>query len=147
MQTECLVSNDFQIAFGEIEPQWIFPHLWHDWIEDRGDFSVHWVVIDTQSIGQNKHDPPVSIHIKLILALAIDLRMSSFPQEQFAWFESTLASSTADYLMVIGHHTIYSAGRYASSYNLREDIQPLLEQYHADMYLCGHEHNLQHVQQ
>ena len=68
-------------------------------------------------------------------------------EEQLAWLESGLAGSNADYKIVAGHHPIYADTKKADSERLdmQKYVAPLLDKYHADLYLCGHIHNHQHI--
>lgn len=61
-----------------------------------------------------------------------------------AWLERALASSTARWKIVIGHHPLWSTAgsKFAQARALRGLILPTLCR-HADMYLAGHEHTLE----
>ena len=60
---------------------------------------------------------------------------------QLAWARSEL-EKPADMRIVFGHHPIYSGGLHGSLPHMEKLLLPMLEQ-HADLYCCGHEHNLQ----
>jgi hypothetical protein len=61
-----------------------------------------------------------------------------------AWLDAALASSTARWKIVIGHHPIWSSAgtKFAQAEALRTLILPSLCRY-ADLYLAGHEHTLE----
>src|SRR5262249_27389324 len=61
-----------------------------------------------------------------------------------AWLESALASSTARWKIVIGHHPRWSTAgsKFQQARALRKLILPTLCR-HADLYLAGHEHTLE----
>jgi hypothetical protein len=61
-----------------------------------------------------------------------------------AWLEEALASSTARWKIVVGHHPLWSTAgsKFAQAEVLRELILPTLCR-HADLYLAGHEHTLE----
>lgn len=61
-----------------------------------------------------------------------------------AWLEQALASSTARWKIVVGHHPLWSTAgsKFAQARALRELILPTLCR-HADLYLAGHEHTLE----
>lgn len=67
-------------------------------------------------------------------------------ERQDLWLEDTLRKSTADWLFVCGHHPVYSIGRHGPTPRLVNQLRPLLEKYKVAAYLCGHDHNLQHIQ-
>ncbi len=68
---------------------------------------------------------------------------------QLAWLELTLqAASNCTWIVVVGHHPISTRHRTIDAvYNdlLQRSVRPLLARYKVHMYLCGHLHNLQHV--
>jgi acid phosphatase len=69
--------------------------------------------------------------------------------KQLAWFKAALATSKAQWKIVIGHHPIYSGGGmlgHGDTKELIENILPLLEEYKVPVYFNGHDHNLQHLQ-
>jgi len=61
-----------------------------------------------------------------------------------AWLEQALATSTARWKIVIGHHPLWSTAgsKFAQARALRGLILPTLCR-HADLYLAGHEHTLE----
>lgn len=63
---------------------------------------------------------------------------------QLAWFNEAIASSTAKWKIVYGHHILWSIGgtKYSEGHVLRPLIMPALCQY-ADAYIAGHEHDLE----
>jgi acid phosphatase len=63
---------------------------------------------------------------------------------QLRWLDSAMASSTAQWKIVAGHHPVYSASpKHGTTPELVRELKPLLEKYHAQVYLSGHDHNLQ----
>lgn len=61
----------------------------------------------------------------------------------WAWIEDQLHSATADWIIVVGHHPVYSAGYHGDTATLVQGLMPLLEWYGVDMYISGHDHNEQ----
>ena len=49
---------------------------------------------------------------------------------------------------MIGHHPLYAQTDKSESEreDMRERVEPLLNKYGVDFYLCGHIHNFQHIQ-
>ena len=63
------------------------------------------------------------------------------------WLENELATSQGYWKIVVGHRHIFSASwddGPISEPNYSQ-LRPLLIQYGVDIYLCGHDHNLQHL--
>ncbi|KAK8567399.1 hypothetical protein V6N13_105368 [Hibiscus sabdariffa] len=59
--------------------------------------------------------------------------------------ESALRESTAKWKIVVGHHTIKSAGQHGNTHELAIHLLPLLQAYQVDLYINGHDHCLQHI--
>lgn len=76
-------------------------------------------------------------------------RGSATTDEVRAFLAQRLASSRANWRIVVGHHTIYSSGMHGrTSDSLRANMRsllPLLESRTAgaDLYICGHDHDLE----
>lgn len=62
---------------------------------------------------------------------------------QLTWLETELAKSKAKWKFVVGHHHIYSGGKRHTQSELEKAIVPLMAKYGVQIYLCGHEHDLQ----
>lgn len=65
---------------------------------------------------------------------------------QLVWLAEELATSTAHWKLVFGHHAIYSGGSlHGSSRTLIQNLQPILARHGVQAYVCGHDHDLQHI--
>ncbi|KAK2159935.1 hypothetical protein LSH36_143g04039 [Paralvinella palmiformis] len=111
----------------QVDRLWKLPHLWYDYIVSDGDVSVHFIIIDTEALGQ---------------------RLNNYT-EMMRWLDETLNSTTSDWVIVNGHHTIYSCaetGPISSTYY--NELLPLLDRYYGilDIYLAGHDHDVQLLQ-
>ncbi|HTD27918.1 MAG TPA: tartrate-resistant acid phosphatase type 5 family protein [Xanthomonadaceae bacterium] len=67
-------------------------------------------------------------------------------QAQLRWLEAELAKSKAKWKFVVGHHHVYSGGKRSTQIELEQAIVPLMKKYGVQVYLCGHEHDLQVIQ-
>lgn len=68
-------------------------------------------------------------------------------EAQLAWLESVLSDNTVKWKMVVGHHPLYTGGwRYNSpdTKNMHDLLEPLFKKYNVDVYICGHEHQLEY---
>lgn len=61
---------------------------------------------------------------------------------ELAWLDDALARSTARWKIVYGHYHIYSATR-GDNGGLIDRLLPVLERHHVQIYLNGHDHNMQ----
>jgi 3',5'-cyclic AMP phosphodiesterase CpdA len=67
--------------------------------------------------------------------------------EQLKWFAAEIAKpSPAPFLMVMGHHPIFSNGPHGDHPVLTKEWEPLLRRHNAHVYLAGHDHDLQHLE-
>jgi tartrate-resistant acid phosphatase type 5 len=67
--------------------------------------------------------------------------------EQLAWLEAELKRArTTPFLVVMGHHPVYSDGKHGDHPVLVRDWDPLFRKYKVDLYLAGHDHDLQHLE-
>ena len=66
---------------------------------------------------------------------------------QLKWLEAELQKPrTTPYLVVLGHHPVYSNGQHGDTATLVRDWDPLLRKYKADFYFAGHDHDMQHIE-
>jgi tartrate-resistant acid phosphatase type 5 len=77
-----------------------------------------------------------------------DFTLTSQQQaEQLQWLEAELKRErTTPFLIVMGHHPVYSDGPHGDHPVLVQDWDPLFSKYKVDMYLAGHDHDLQHLE-
>lgn len=66
-------------------------------------------------------------------------------KKQLIWLENTLQTSTVKWKIVVGHHPLFTTGfRRGKTEDIRAPFQPIFEKYGVDVYLSGHDHDLQH---
>jgi tartrate-resistant acid phosphatase type 5 len=72
------------------------------------------------------------------------------PQEyadQLAWLETELSRPrTTPFLVVMGHHPVFSDGPHGDHKVLIRDWDPLFHKHNVDLYLAGHDHDMQHLE-
>ncbi|XP_047170170.1 purple acid phosphatase 8-like isoform X1 [Vigna umbellata] len=56
-----------------------------------------------------------------------------------------LRESNAKWKIVVGHHTIRSAGQHGNTAELVNQLLPILQANNIDMFINGHDHCLQHI--
>jgi len=128
-----------QIQYSAVSKRWNFPSYYYykEFEIGASGKTAGFVMIDTVLLCGNtddfKDEQPQG---PMYQAVADD---------QWAWIEKALSSSKADYLFAAGHFPIYSIAEHGPTKCLEEKLQPMLEKYSANGYLCGHDHNLQHL--
>jgi tartrate-resistant acid phosphatase type 5 len=117
-------SVQAQVDYTKASSRWRFPALYYTEVLrlPHSDVTAQFIFLDTMLyLGPNN-------------------------ELQDMWLEDTLKKSTAEWLFVCGHHPVYSAGRHGPTARLVNQLRPLLEKYKVAAYFCGHDHNLQHIQ-
>ena len=67
--------------------------------------------------------------------------------EQLAWLKAELAKPRkSTWLVVNGHHPLYSNGKYGDFPERIEEWGALFRKHKVHFYFCGHEHDLQHLE-
>jgi tartrate-resistant acid phosphatase type 5 len=70
-------------------------------------------------------------------------------REQLAWLEGALAASRAPWKVVYGHHPVYTNGSHGGAVGvlppLRDALLPILKKHRVNLYLAGHDHDLQEL--
>lgn len=68
-------------------------------------------------------------------------------QKQGIWLADQLsARREAPFVFVLGHHPLYSGGSHGDTRTLVHHLDPLFRRHKVDLYLCGHDHDLQHIE-
>ena len=67
--------------------------------------------------------------------------------EQLVWLETELKRPrTTPYLCVLAHHPVYSDGPHGDHAVLIREWDPLFRKYRVDVFMAGHDHDLQHLE-
>jgi len=74
-----------------------------------------------------------------------DVTQPPIDEAQWSWLTETLASSVSDWLIVVGHFPVYSAGENGPTPLLVSRLLPLMEAAGVALYICGHDHQLEHI--
>jgi tartrate-resistant acid phosphatase type 5 len=69
---------------------------------------------------------------------------------QRIWLEKTLREAPAyiKWKIVFGHHPVYTGGgrmKAPETVEMKNIFKPIFEKYHVNVYICGHDHNLQYI--
>jgi hypothetical protein len=67
-------------------------------------------------------------------------------EAQLAWFKLELAKPRAPFTVVVAHHPLYSNGSHGDTRPLIDQWGGLLQDHKVHAYLCGHDHDLQHLE-
>lgn len=66
--------------------------------------------------------------------------------EQSYWLKQELQKPRAPWTIVVGHHPLYSNGSHGDSKVLQTAFASLFQEHGVHLYMCGHDHDLQHLE-
>jgi hypothetical protein len=67
-------------------------------------------------------------------------------EQQLAWLKAELARPRGRFTLAIGHHPLYSNGQHGDTRRLIGTWGELFQEHAVHAYLCGHDHDLQHLE-
>lgn len=114
-------NTDAQVEYAARSRRWKMPANYYAFRQSAGRASVDFFVIDTMPICMGEDSAGA----------------------QIAWLERQLAASDARWKVVMGHHPAISGGVHGSSAEIGSSVAPLFEKYGVNLYLSGHDHDLQ----
>lgn len=117
-------SVNAQIEYGKINKQWIMPSTYFVQPCPNAETMLTLFCLDTQAI----------------------LKKSTGWKEQIQWLEHEVQQCKSRWKVVVGHHPLRSYGHYQDQVWLLDLIKPILDDNDVAAYLCGHDHDLQVIQ-
>jgi hypothetical protein len=107
--------------------------------ESRWKFPARWYRVDLPA------DQP------LVTLLMLDSNKGLLGEQRWGqemqWLREELAKPRrAKWLVCAAHHPLYSNGDHGDNGVLQREWGPLFDEYGVDFYVCGHDHDLQHLQ-
>jgi tartrate-resistant acid phosphatase type 5 len=140
-----------ELEYARVHPEsrWKFPAKWY-----RIDLPAP--VADRPSRNapgerQRQTAPGTKENAPLVTVLMLDSNQPFLTpiewRQQINWLDQELANPhNAPWVICCAHHPLFSNGAAADNGILQRDWGALFKRYHVDFYLCGHEHNLQHLE-
>ena len=112
-------NTEAQIEYAKINNAWHMPSNYYSTIFQAGNGTVELFAIDTTPFTKGKQE------------------------EQLKWLDTSLQDSKADWKIVTGHHMMRSYGVYKDQQFMLKHIKPLLDKHKVSVYMCGHDHDMQ----
>jgi len=132
-----------EIAYSSLSSRWIFPSLYYTFTKTTSDgLTIQFVMIDTVILTGNSDLPGGGQLAGDALPGPANVAEAD---AQWTWINKTLATSTADFLIVAGHYPVWSVCEHGPTSLLVSTLKPLLEQYKVTAYLAGHDHCVEYV--
>ena len=137
-------SVQAQLDYAKAGGRWKMPaRYWRQAVTVDAATQAEFFFIDTSPMIKSYTRRPENKQMGLELAAL----GPTYVQQQLAWLDHALGSSTAPWKIVTGHHPIYSAGfGHSSEHELITTLLPILQKHGVQAYFCGHDHDLQHLQ-
>lgn len=130
-----------QLDYARTSPRWRMPERYYrQRVMTPDGQAVDLFVLDTSPMvaryaaGADPEDAAIRANV-----------LSQDAPAQQRWFETELAASDAAWKLVFGHHPVFSGGKHGNTPELVGWLKPLLERHGAQAYVCGHDHDLQHI--
>ena len=132
-----------QIELSKVNPRWKFPSSYYSIDEELKDGTrIQFLFLDTNPFVQKYYT--YGEKYPELKKFAEQLSKEDWKQ-QLKWLESSLKNCDADWKIVVGHHTVLSGGNHGNTKELVEYLKPLFEKYGVQMYICGHDHDIQYL--
>jgi acid phosphatase len=120
--------------------RWIMPSRYYNVKHTYDNKKIEIICLDTNELDLITSKYFVSQEVFDLMGIN-----TTTSREQLKWLEKTLSNSDADWLIVVGHYNLYTAGHHGSNNILIGMLKPLFIKYKVDMYISGHCHNLEHL--
>ena len=124
----CLGNHDYfgnvgaQIEYSTNHPRWNMPAPYYSFKKQIGNnATAEFFVLDTTPIEEGDYSTG----------------------SQIRWLQDKLQACRADWKIVVGHHPLYTGGEHGRSRRNYRHVAPLLDKFEVDLYICGHDHDLQ----
>lgn len=119
-----------EIEYGKLDSRWRMPSRFYSHSEPLADGkTAEFFFLDTTPLAKlNGVQAP-----------------SMTDPDQLYWLDRALATSPARWRIVVGHHPVFSGGMHGNTPGLVARLKPLLDRHKVQVYLNGHDHDLQHI--
>ena len=126
-----------ELAYTRQSTRWTMPRRWYSVKLPKENPLLTLICLDSNIPGSKGHDLwPWSF-----------LLTREQQDEQQQWLEAELAKPrTTPFLAVAAHHPLYSNGQHRDNPKLIAQWDSLLRRHNVDLYLSGHDHDLQHLE-
>ncbi len=145
-----------ELAYAQEHPdsRWKLPTKWY-----REDFPANHPNANTDQIDhadvRPDHPDRGADHpdLPLVSVLMLDSNRDNLVKTgewatELAWLEAELEklSKTDRWIICCAHHTLISNGLHGDNGVLQKEWGTLFKKYHVALYLCGHDHDIQHLE-
>jgi metallophosphoesterase superfamily enzyme len=122
-----------QVDYSNISRRWKMQAPYYTMVKTKNDVSLRLIILDTYSIITGISNPDKRYTLKEA-------------QKQVHWVDSILTAEKEDWVVIVGHHPVYSA--HPSRQNTKELVQylnPVMNRHNVDFFVGAHDHIFQHL--
>jgi len=132
-------STQAQIDYSKLSSRWRLPDSYYTFTRKINDsISARFIFLSTTPLVESYRKNPQGYPD----AATFD------KDKEIKWLSDVLANAKEQWILVFGHHPVYSASKtHGNTPEMIERVKPLLDKYHAQFYFCGHDHDLQHLRE
>ncbi|KAL5467623.1 hypothetical protein EMCRGX_G031882 [Ephydatia muelleri] len=129
-----------EVAYTQLSKRWYMPNFYYtETMTIPGTTTtVQFIFIDTVILCGATHPTKRSLPPP-------GPQSHTMADDEWAWINDTLATSTADWILMFGHYPVWSVAEHGPTQQLVDQLRPLLMQYGVTGYFCGHDHSLQYI--
>lgn len=124
---------DAQLAYALTSSRWIIESRYYVIQKSVSDVTADFFFLDTTMLGHGRFSRK-------------RFKPEDDAEAQLDWLDAMLAASAASWKIVVGHHPIYSGGRHGNTRALVDALLPILKRHDVQVYINGHNHNLEHIE-
>ncbi|MCU0456408.1 MAG: metallophosphoesterase [Bacteroidales bacterium] len=122
-----------QIDYSNISRRWKMPAPYYTLVKTRNDVSIRLIILDTYSMVEGFGSPD-------------EKYTPEAARKQVSWADSVLSAEKEDWVILLGHHPVYSA--HPSRQNTEELVEyllPVMKKHDVDFFIGAHDHIFQHL--
>jgi metallophosphoesterase superfamily enzyme len=122
-----------QVDYSNISRRWKMPANYYTLVKTRDGVSIRLVILDTYPLVNGFGSPDKKYTLKEA-------------QRQIHWADSVLTVAKEDWVIVVGHHPVYSAHpTRKNTKELVEYLNPVMNRHKVDFFIGSHDHIFQHL--
>ena len=126
-----------QLAYTKQSTRWTMPRRWYSVTLPKENPLLTLICLDSNIPGSKGYD---------LWPWSFVLTRQQHDEQQ-RWLEAELGKPrTTPFLAVTAHHPLYSNGKHRDNPKLIAQWDSLLRRHNVDLYLSGHDHDLQHLE-
>ena len=126
-----------ELAYTKQSTRWTMPRRWYSVTLPKENPLLTLICLDSNIPGSKGYD---------LWPWSFVLTRQQHDEQQ-RWLEAELGKPrTTPFLAVTAHHPLYSNGKHRDNPKLIAQWDSLLRRHNVDLYLSGHDHDLQHLE-